>query len=322
MRRGPDRRLPRGGVPGRVRTQEVPRVDVSEVSALASALRTYGFVRLTGHGVDRADLEAAFRAASAFFALPEAVKRGFVDGRGGQRGYTPYLAERAKDRPEPDLKEFWHTGRELPAGHPLAGVMPPNLRPDAHVPGFSAAMQRLYTALDRTAHRVLVALARGLGLPDDAIASLAVDGNHVLRALRYPPVDPGLARQGSIRAAAHEDINLCTLLVNATAPGLEIRSRDGRWIPVQGADDELVADTGDMVQRLTNGAVPSTTHRVVNAEPTEGERLSMPFFVHPRPTAVLRVLDAFRGPGWPEPAPDVTGQAFLEERLREQGLLP
>ncbi len=306
--------------------QEVPRVDLSDpddaatLAALSSALRTFGFVRLAGHGVSRERIDAAFAAARALFALPKEVKEGYRDGRGGQRGYTPYLAERAKDRPEPDLKEFWHTGRTLAEGHPLRGILPDNLAPDAHVPGFTAAMSGLFDALEGTALRVLRALALGLDLPGDTFASLARDGNHVLRALHYPPVDRDLAAAGSIRAAAHEDINLCTLLVDATAPGLELLSRDGRWIPVQGLGDEIVADTGDMVQRITNGVVPSTTHRVVNGEGV-GARMSMPFFVHPRPDAVLRVVDAFRGPGFPPPAPEVTGQAFLEQRLREQGLL-
>jgi isopenicillin N synthase-like dioxygenase len=307
--------------------QEVPRVDLSHPdpaateAALSAAIRRYGFVRLAGHGVDPATIGAAFAAATAFFALPPEVKARFWDARGGQRGYTPYLAERAKDRAEPDLKEFWHTGRELPPGDPRRAVFPANLHPDDHVPGFSASMLALYGALERCAERVLEALAVGLGLPRGAFTAVADGGNHVLRALHYPPVDPTLARTGAVRAAAHEDINLCTLLVNATAPGLELLGRDGRWIPVQGAADEIVADTGDMLQRITNGVVPSTTHRVVNAGEAEGARMSMPFFVHPRPDAVLSVLAPYRGPEFPPPAPDVTGQAFLEERLREQGLL-
>jgi isopenicillin N synthase-like dioxygenase len=311
----------------RIDHQEVPRVDLSHPdeaateAALSSAIRRFGFVRLAGHGVDPGAIARAFAAATAFFDLPAPIKGRYWDGRGGQRGYTPYLAERAKDRPEPDLKEFWHTGRELPAGHPLRAVFPENPWPDEHVPGFSAAMLDLFRALERCSDRVLGALAVGLGLPRDTFTETSRDGNHVLRALHYPPVDAALAQAGSVRAAAHEDINLCTLLVNATAPGLEILGRDGRWIPVQGGPDEIVADTGDMLQRVTNGVVPSTTHRVINAEPTAGARMSMPFFVHPRPDAVLSVLAAYRGAGFPPPAPDVTGQAFLEERLREQGLL-
>lgn len=308
------------------RHQEVPRVDLTAPdapAALSAALRSWGFVRLAGHGVRRDTIDEAFDRARAFFALPVAAKDRYRDGRGGQRGWSPFLAERAKDRPEPDLKEYWHTGRPAPADPALRGAIPENLDPDGHVPGFSAATQALFSALEQTAGRVLEALAVSLALPPDAFASLAVGGNHVLRALHYPPVDPALAAAGSIRAAAHEDVNLCTLLVDATAPGLQLRARDGRWIPVEGAADEIVADTGDMLQHLTNGVVPSITHRVVNDDGAggAGARLSMPFFVHPRPDAVLRVFDRFRGPGFPPAGADVTAQAFLEARMREQGLL-
>ena len=307
--------------------QRIPVVDLTEarrpgssfVRDLGLGLERFGFVAVVNHGIPTPLLRDAYRLAGETFALPEAVKRRYeTPGDGRQRGYTSFGVEHAKDTPLPDLKEFWHVGRTLPPDHPLhlSRDVPPNRFP-AEVPAFEPTFKELFGRVEAFADTLLDSVGLYLGLPDGYFRALTRDGNSVLRVIHYPDV---AGPPGAVRAAAHEDINLCTLLVDATAPGLEIRSKDGRWIPVQGAADEIVADTGDMVQRITGGAVPSVTHRVVNGD-GPGDRMSMPFFVHPRPDAVLRVLDAFRGPGWPTPAPDVTGQAFLEERLREQGLL-
>lgn len=313
-------------------TATVPRVELQHfthgtdaeraafVQTTGSALVEFGFVRVGGHRVTDARISAAYAAARAFFALPEAAKRAYVvPGGAGARGYTPFGAESAKDSPVPDLKEFWHTGRDLPASHPLAALYPPNLWP-SEVPGFRSAMLDLYRALEEAAQVLLRAIALFLGEPEDTLTALADNGNSVLRALRYPPLGDVAASPGSVRAAAHEDINLITLLITASASGLELLDRTGNWLPVNNLPGEIVADSGDMIQRITNRTLPATTHRVVNPTGSADERMSMPFFVHPRPDSVLSVLPSCRGPGFPEPEPDITGADFLAERIRELGL--
>ncbi len=290
------------------------------VLALGDAFRHFGFVRLSGHGVSPDLADPAYAAAQRFFHLSEAEKaRYIVPGGAGERGYSPFGAEHAKDNPTPDLKEFWHTGRELPAGHPLAPLYPPNLWPE-EVPDFRSAMLALYGALEQASVVVLEALALYLGQPIDCFTGLTAQGNTVLRALRYPPLEGRELPAGAVRAAAHEDINIITLLITSTSNGLELLTRDGQWLAVNALPGEIVADSGDMLQRVTNGHIPATTHRVVNPEAGNEERLSMPFFVHPRPDAVLRVLDCCRGPSFPQPAEDITGYAFLQERLAQLGL--
>jgi isopenicillin N synthase-like dioxygenase len=281
----------------------------------------FGFVRVRGHGVEAARVAAAYAAARDFFHLPEAVKAAYVvPGGGGERGYTPFGREHAKGAKVGDLKEFWHTGRELPGNHPLAAVYPPNLWP-AEVPAFRADMLALYAALEHAAHVLLEALAEYLGEDPDTFGLMVENGNSILRALRYPPLGGGVPIEGAVRAAAHEDINFITLLVSSTGSGLELLTRDGRWLPVNAEPGEIIADVGDMMSRVTNGFLPSTTHRVVNPDGQDDERFSLPFFVHPRPDTVLRVLPSCVGEGMPEPQPDITGYGFLLERLRELGLV-
>lgn len=313
-------------------TATVPRVELQHfthgsaaeraafVETTGRALVDFGFVRVGGHRVTDACIESAYAAARAFFALPEATKRAYiVRGGGGARGYTPFGAESAKDSPLPDLKEFWHTGRELAAEHRFAALYPSNLWP-SEVAGFRSAMLGLYDALEEASEVLLQAIALYLGEPEDTLTALSAHGNSVLRALRYPALGSVPVAPGSIRAAAHEDINLITLLITASASGLELLDRNGEWLPVNNLPGEIVADSGDMLQRITNTKLPATTHRVVNPTGDNDERMSMPFFVHPRPDSVLTVLDSCRGPGLPEPEPDITGAAFLDERLRELGL--
>ena len=278
-------------------------------------------MRVAGHSVTPEKTGPAYHAAKALFTLPEEVRRSYVvPGGAGERGYTPFGAEHAKDNPTPDLKHFWHTGRELPAGHPLRAAYPENRWP-GEVPGFRYAMLELYGALEQASEVLLRAIALYLGEPEDTLLKLAHNGNSVLRALHYPALDGVEVPEGAVRAAAHEDINLITLLVTSTASGLELLTRDDRWLAVNAEPGEIVADSGDMLSRVTNGFLPATTHRVVNPTGDRDERMSMPFFVHPRPESVLRVLDSCRGAGWPEPPPDITGYAFLRERLEELGLL-
>lgn len=291
------------------------------IQALGRAIQSLGFVRVTGHPVTPSLIEPAYQAARAFFALPEAVKERYhVPGGGGERGYTPFGFEHARDQAVPDLKEFWHVGRELPWGHPMASRYPRNLWP-AEVPEFRPRLLAVYEALDAVGDTLLRALALYLDEPEDTFRALASDGNSILRPIHYPPVRGEHYIPGAVRAAAHEDINLVTLLMTSTSAGLELLTHDGRWMPANAEPGEILADTGDMMSRITNGVLPATTHRVVNPPDGNTDRLSMPFFVHPRPDALLSVLPRFRGPGYPPPAPDITGARFLRQRLQEIGLI-
>jgi isopenicillin N synthase-like dioxygenase len=289
--------------------------------ALGGSFERYGFAVISNHGI-RADLIArAEAAARALFALPEDVKRGYhKPGSGGARGYTPFGIETAKDAVAVDLKEFWHVGRELPAGHRFNDVMAPNIWP-AERAEFQDVMLELYAAFEATGARILAAIARYLGLASDFFEDTVEDGNSVLRLLHYPPV------QGdgpSIRAGAHEDINTITLLLGAEEAGLEILDRDGRWLAVTPKEGELAVNVGDMLQRLTNNRLRSTTHRVANpASARRGHaRYSMPFFLHFRPDYLIETLPSCVDAEHPDRYPDpITAHDFLMQRLREIRLL-
>jgi isopenicillin N synthase-like dioxygenase len=298
--------------------------DGADADAFARALRdafeTHGFVGVRGHGIPDARIAAAVEAARAFFALDDSTKRKYeVAGGAGQRGYTRLGVEKAKGEIRPDLKEFWHVGREVARDHPLADVLLPNLWP-AEVPEFKAAELGLFAALERLGARLLAAIARSLDLADEWFAKKIDHGNSILRAIHYPPLRKKVA---GVRAAAHEDINLITLLVGSDAPGLEIRARDGRWIPVTTIPGTIVCNVGDMLQRLTNGRLVSTTHRVVNPPPPwdRRSRFSIPFFLHFNPDVVIETLpsciDADHPDRFPKP---VTANEYLQERLAEIGL--
>lgn len=291
------------------------------IDTLGRSLREYGFVRVKGHAVTPEVVDPAYAAAKAFFALPEADKEAYVvPGGAGQRGYTPFGAEHAKDEPRPDLKEFWHVGRELPADHPLYAAYPPNLWP-AEVPEFKEALLHLYNTLEGVAEDLLEAIALHLGEDKHRFTSLTETGNSIIRCLHYPPLGDIAVEPGAVRAAAHEDINFITLLVTSSHSGLELLRHDGTWMAVNAEPGEILMDSGDMMKRITSGVIPATRHRVVNPDDSNSERFSMPFFAHPRPEAVLSVVDSCRGEGFPEPAEDITGQAFLDQRLAEIGLM-
>jgi len=302
-------------------SSEDPAVRAAFVKAVGEALEEYGFLRVQGHAVTPDIVEPAYAASRALFALSEEQKQAYcVRGGRGERGYTPFGAEHAKDTPMPDLKEFWHVGRELSDGHPLQSVYPPNQWP-SEVDGFQGAMLHLYNTLEGVAVDMLEVIARYLGEAPDRLSRLSTDGNSILRALHYPPLSDIPVAKGAVRAAAHEDINLITLLVTSTQSGLEILRRDGEWLAVNAEPGEILMDAGDMLGRITNGVIDATTHRVVNPSEDRSERFSMPFFVHPRPEALLSVLDSCRRDDLPEPPADITGYAFLQERLAEIGLI-
>jgi isopenicillin N synthase-like dioxygenase len=282
-------------------------------TALLQGLQRYGFIILRDHGVPAALLDEAYRLSIALFAQPEAVKRQYARG---PRGYTPFRTEHAKDHPAPDLKEFWQIGPER-ADAQDDPTAPPNVWPAAPA-GFRDICVALYRALEDTGRTLLDALAPGLALPPGFFAPLVHDGNSVLRLIHYPPV-PADVEPGSVRSAPHEDINLITLLVAARGPGLELLDRDGRWLPVETDVNNLIVDSGDMLARMTNDVIPATTHRVVNPAGANVSRYSMPFFMHPCSEVSLRCLPSCIGAG--ARYPEITAGAFLEQRLREIGLI-
>ncbi len=284
---------------------------------LGQSFEDYGFAIIADHGIPDALIAQAEENARAFFALPDEVKRRYhLSGGGGARGYTPFGIETAKGAKAHDLKEFWHVGRELAPGHRFRELLADNVWPD-EVPGFRETFLEMYDTFDRTGLRILDATARYLRLDPDYFADTVHDGNSVLRLLHYPPIsgEPG----SHVRAGAHEDINTITLLLGAEEAGLELLTGDGRWIPVSPKPGELVVNIGDMLQRLTNGVLRSTSHRVVNppAERRAKSRYSMPFFLHFRPDFIIEALPGTVGEGEAPKWPPISAHDYLAERLRE-----
>ena len=288
-------------------------------AAFGDAFGRTGFAVVADHGIDPAVIDRALAATRALFALPDAVKRTYVvpDGA-GQRGLTPYGVETAKGATRSDLKEFWHVGRELAPGRPLAAAMPANVWPD--VPDFRPAVTALYAALDAAGARILRAIAVHLDLDGDFFVGPTCDGNSILRLLHYPPV---AGTPAAVRAGAHEDINVITLLLGADEAGLQLLGRDGVWRDIAAPPGMLVCNIGDMLARLTGGRLPSTSHRVVNPAPERARhaRYSTPFFLHFRPDYLIETLPGCVGGKYPgRVAQPITADAFLRERLREIGL--
>jgi isopenicillin N synthase-like dioxygenase len=312
-------------------TSQIPTLDIRRfthpgsaadreafIAELGAAYREWGFAGIRGHGIAQSLIDDAYEVFRRFFALPQDVKMEYhVAGSGGARGYTPFMVETAKDSQYPDLKEFWHVGREIPRDSKYADVMPANLWP-VEIPRFREVGYGLYSALDELGSRVLSALALHIGLPADYFADKTDSGNSILRPIHYPPITAD--EVPNVRAGAHEDINLITLLVGASAEGLEVKSRKGAWVPFTADADTIVVNIGDMLQRLTNHVYPSTTHRVVNppGERARQPRYSVPFFLHPNPDFLIDVLPSCitaENPNrYPQP---ITAQGYLEERLRE-----
>jgi isopenicillin N synthase-like dioxygenase len=284
---------------------------------LGRSFEDYGFAIVASHGIPDDLIGRAEEKAREFFALPEGLKRKYlIPGSGGARGYTPFGIETAKGAKAHDLKEFWHVGRDLPPSHPFRRHMPDNVWP-AEVPSFRDTFQELYATFDRTGLNILRAIARYLTINEDYFVDTVRDGNSVLRLLHYPPIEgePG----SHVRAGAHEDINTITLLLGAEEAGLELLTKDGRWIPVSPRPGELVVNIGDMLQRLTNGVLRSTSHRVVNPpEERRGRsRYSMPFFLHFRSNFRIEALPGTVPPGEQPKWPPITADEYLQERLRE-----
>jgi len=287
------------------------------IDGLYNGLKDYGFIILKDHIIDQNKVDRAYDLVHEFFQLPTEKKMNYFDEKiAGQRAYTPFRTEHAKNNPNPDLKEFWHVGRSLSESSAYKGIYPENIWP-TEIAEFKNAFQELYSAMDQTAVVLLEALGTALEVPEGYFKEMIADGNSILRTIHYPPTK-GQDTHNSIRAAAHEDINLITMLVGATASGLQLLDRDGTWLDVNSKPGQIVVDTGDMMSRLTNNVLPATTHRVINPEADSEARYSMPYFVHPHSNAMLSSLDSCEGTG--RKFDDIKAGAFLEQRLIEIGL--
>lgn len=288
------------------------------VDNLFSGLKDYGFIVLVDHPVDHKLTTKAYDLIHQFFQLPVEKKREYVCKEGGgQRGYTAFGVEHAKNSQFPDLKEFWHVGRDQLVDPKFQKYFPDNIWPK-EISEFQDTFLKLYSALDTTSIVILDALGMALDVPQSFFRNMLQDGNSILRPIHYPPLD-ARAPKNCVRSAAHEDINLITVMVGATTSGLELLDRDGKWLKVNNNDKQLVVDSGDMLSRLTNDLIPATTHRVVNPDDASTNRYSMPFFVHPNPDTTLSCIPSCRGTG--EKYPAINSHEWLMIRLKEIGLL-
>jgi isopenicillin N synthase-like dioxygenase len=251
--------------------------------------------------------------------LPVEKKRSYISEKGGgQRGYTAFGTEHAKYSEVMDLKEFWHVGREVADGHAFAKYYPKNIWPSDTVPEFKMVFEKLYAQLQEAGIQMMEALTFPLELEKNYFKDMVSEGNSILRLLHYPPIPEGIDSR-CIRAAAHEDINFITLLPAATQSGLQLKDRDGTWLDIESDFGTLIVDAGDMLARLTNDVIPSTTHRVINPQDgTNKARYSMPFFMHPHPESNLSCLASCKNDG--AKYPDISAHAFLMQRLQEIGL--
>ncbi|MFT5163144.1 MAG: isopenicillin N synthase-like dioxygenase [Alteromonadaceae bacterium] len=290
------------------------------VEKIGEAYKQFGFCGISGHGLSDDLMQQAFDVTQAFFALPTAVKQQyFIEGQGGARGYTATGVEKAKGSEYVDLKEFWHVGRELLTQAPHECLYP-NVWPK-EVEAFKQVALAFYSTLAHIGDQVLRALALVLGQDEGYFVDKTDHGNSVLRLIHYPPIQDSSTQ--SIRAGEHEDINLITLLVGSHEAGLEVKTREGKWLPVTMLPGAIVVNIGDMLQRLTNNILPSTPHRVVNpdGQASETPRYSMPYFLHPNPEFLIKTLDTCISEANPDQYPQsINSNDFLNERLAEIGL--
>lgn len=290
------------------------------VRALGKAFHEVGFVAVAGHGVPKDLIEGFFNASQQFFALPTEVKKCYeIPGLAGQRGYTSFGKEHAKQSQVADLKEFFQIGQQVPASHPRKAQYPDNVRVK-EAKEFARLGRKLYVEFEKAGGLLLKAIAIHLGIGANYFRPKIKHGNSILRSIYYPPITAEPA--SAIRAEQHEDINLITLLVGASAGGLQLLNSRDEWVPVMPEAGEIVINVGDMLQRLTNNYLKSTTHRVVNP-PRESwhlPRLSIPFFLHPVGEMDLSCLPSCVTPDNPLHYPPITAGEYLDERLREIGL--
>ncbi len=289
------------------------------VNSIGDALKDLGFFALEGHSIEPTLISRAYQMIQDFFDLPLEKKNKYeIPGLKGQRGYTSFGKEHAKDSNAPDLKEFWHVGREYFTDYKRLDLYPKNIWP-SEIPDFKNTMLLLFKKLEQCTADILHSCALYIGEDENLFSDMAVDGNTILRVIHYPPIADD-KHPDSVRAAAHEDINLITLLCEATTSGLELLQRDGRWRPIQALKGQIVVDTGDMMQNLTNGILRSTTHRVTNPDNSRERRFSMPFFVHPRSEIALNPLKSCIAKVGKQRYPAISAGQYLEQRLKEIGL--
>lgn len=314
---------------------EVPSLDLADftsgddakkkkfVADLGAAYNNIGFVAIKNHYLTD-DLSAKLYAViKKFFALPDDVKQKYeIPGLAGQRGYIGKGKEHAKGRNTGDLKEFYHIGQEVEDDDPIKKEYPDNVWPD-EIPEFKAIGLEVYRRLEKTGVHMLRAIALYLGLPENYFDAKVRHGNSILRPIHYFPIEnPEAVPADAVRAAEHGDINLITLLMGASADGLQVLRRDGKWIPITALPEQLVVNVGDMLERHTNKKLKSTIHRVVNPpkEKMNTPRYSIPFFMHPRSEMSLAALPGCVDEEHPKLWPDITAGEFLDERLAEIGL--
>jgi isopenicillin N synthase-like dioxygenase len=293
------------------------------VANLGAAYNNIGFVAIRNHYLTD-DLSARlYEVIKKFFALPDAVKQRYeIEGLAGQRGYIGKGKEHAKGRNTGDLKEFYHVGQEVLDGDPIKKEYPDNIWP-AELPEFQSVALEVYQRLERTGVQMLRAIALYLQLPEDYFDQKVRHGNSILRPIHYFPIEnPDAVPADAVRAAEHGDINLITLLMGASADGLQVLRRDGKWIPITALPEQLVVNVGDMLERLTNKKLKSTIHRVVNPPRSQMNkpRYSIPFFMHPRSEMSLSALTSCVDEANPKLWDDISAGDFLNQRLREIGL--
>lgn len=290
------------------------------VTALGKAYEEVGFVAVEGHGISDELIDNFYNSVEAFFKLPvdEKLKYEIVE-LAGQRGYTSFGREKAKQSQVADLKEFWQTGQYVEGEDIIKENYPDNLIV-SEVPDFNVYSEQLYKSFEKAGKSLLKAIALFLELKEDYFEDKVFNGNSILRAIHYPPItqEPSSA----IRAEQHEDINLITLLVGASADGLQLFARDNKWYDVKAGPGQIVVNVGDMLQRLTNNRLRSTTHRVVNPpkEKWHTHRYSIPFFLHPRSEMRLDCLENCITKENTIAYTPISAGEYLDERLREIGL--
>ena len=314
---------------------EIPSLDLSDftdgeeqkrakfVADLGAAYNNIGFAAIKNHGLSDELTNNLYAAVKKFFALPDEVKQKYENPEiAGQRGYIGKNKEHAKGRTVADLKEFYHVGQEVTDGDPIKNEYPDNIWPD-EVPELKTYGLEAYKTLEKAGVNMLRALAIYLGLDENYFDSRVKNGNSILRPIHYFPIEnPDAVPADAVRAAEHGDINLITLLMGASAEGLQVLRRDGKWIPITALPDQLVVNVGDMLERLTNKKLKSTIHRVVNPpkEKMKTSRFSIPFFMHPRSEMDLTCLDNCIDEDNPKLFEDITAGNFLNQRLAEIGL--
>lgn len=314
---------------------EIPSLDLADftsgdtqrknkfVQQLGSAYNNIGFVAIKNHYLTDELSAKLYSTIKKFYALPDAVKQKYeILGLAGQRGYISKGKEHAKGRNTGDLKEFYHVGQEVLDNDPIKKEYPDNVWP-AELPEFQEIALDVYKRLEKTGVQMLKAIALYLNLPENYFDDKVHHGNSILRPIHYFPIeDPDSVPEDAVRAAEHGDINLITLLMGASADGLQVLRRDGKWIPITALPEQLVVNVGDMLERLTNKKLKSTIHRVVNPPRhlMNTPRYSIPFFMHPRSEMDLTALSSCVDAQHPKLWDDITAGEFLNQRLREIGL--